>query len=352
MDQPFTVGLDLAKSVFQLHGVDAEGRVVVRRQLRRRQVLAFFERLEPCLVGIEGCSGAHHRARKLIGPGHEVRLMPPAYVKPHVKCGKTDAADAEAICEAVTPTMRFVLVKSTERQGALLDHKMRDFLIRPRTRTMNAIRPHVAAFGIVVAKGIHNVARPLDAAQDMADTARPALDLLADQLRDLEERIEAVTARMTATQKEDALARRLATVPGLGPIASSAFAATTPDMSACRSARDDAAWLGLTPRTHSSGGKERLGRISRAGSRYLRRLLCLGAMARISRDGGRGPPCSPIPGLARSDAGAQAHEGRGDCARRTHGTDGLGAHRPARKRPGRARLRTRLLPGAPGGPDR
>jgi transposase len=288
MDQPITIGLDLAKSVFQVHGVDGDGAVVLRRQLRRSQVLAFFERLDPCLVGLEACSGAHHWARELGALGHEVRLMPPAYVKPYVKRGKTDAADAEAICEAVTrPTMRFVPVKTAERQAALLDHKARDFLVRQRTQTVNAIRAHLAEFGIVVAKGIHNLDRLIAAAQDVPAAARPALDLLAGQLRDLEESIEEATVRITAAQKVDTVARRLATVPGLGPIASSAFAATTPDVGAFRSARDYAAWLGLTPRAQSSGGKERLGRISKAGNRYLRRLLYLGAMARISARRGR-----------------------------------------------------------------
>lgn len=297
MDQPITIGLDLAKSVFQVHGVDAQGRVVVRRQLRRLQVLAFFKRLDPCLVGMEACSGAHHWARELGSLGHEVRLMPPAYVKPYVKRGKTDAADAEAICEAVTrATMRFVPVKSAERQAALLDHKARDFLVRQRTQTVNAIRAHMGEFGIIMAKGIHNLDRLLEAARDVPETARPAIELLAGQLRDLEGRIEAATARITATQKADPLARRLATVPGLGPIASSAFAATTPDVAAFHSARDYAAWLGLTPRAHSPGGKERLGRISKAGNTYLRRLLYLGAMARISaRRGRRAAPTDPAP---------------------------------------------------------
>jgi transposase len=288
MDQHITIGLDLAKSVFQVHGVDAEGRVVVRRQLRRSQLLAFFQRLGPCLVGMEACAGAHHWAREFGAMGHEVRLMPPAYVKPYVKRGKTDAADAEAICEAVTrPTMRFVPVKTAARQAALLDHKARDFLVRQRTQTVNAIRAHLSEFGIVVVKGIHNLDRLLEAARDVPEAARPALELLTGQLSDVEERIEEATARITAAQKADPLARRLATVPGLGPIASSAFAATTPDVAAFRSARDYAAWLGLTPRAHSSGGKERLGRISKAGNRYLRRLLYLGAMARISARRGR-----------------------------------------------------------------
>ena len=288
MDQPTTIGLDLAKNVFQIHGVDLEGNVVCRRQLRRSQVLTFFDRLEPSLVGMEACAGAHHWARALTALGHEVRLMPPAYVKPYVKRGKTDAADAEAICEAVTrPTMRFVPVKSAECQAALLDHKVRDFLVRQRTQIVNAIRAHLSEFGIVVAKGIYNVDRLLEAARDVPHAAVPALDMLAGQLRDTQVRIEDVTVRISEMQSEDALARRLATVPGVGTISSSAFAATTPDVAAFRSARDYAAWLGLTPRPHSSGGKERLGRVSKAGNRYLRRLLYLGAMAQISARRGR-----------------------------------------------------------------
>lgn len=283
MDQPTIIGVDLAKTVFQVHGVSADGTAVLRRQLRRGQVLAFFSRLEPCLIGMEACSGAHHWARELAALGHEVRLMPASYVKPYVKRGKTDRADAEAICEAVTrPTMRFVPVKPAEVQAALLDHKARDFLIRQQTQTVNTIRAHLAEFGIVVAKGIHNVDRLLEAVEQVPEAARAALELLADQLRALHARIETVTARIEAEQKTDPLARRLATIPGLGPIASSAFAVTTPDVAAFRSARDYSAWLGLTPKPHSSGGKERLGRISKAGNRYLRRLLYLGAMAQIA----------------------------------------------------------------------
>lgn len=283
MDQPTIIGVDLAKTVFQVHGVSADGTAVLRRQLRRGQVLAFFSRLEPCLIGMEACSGAHHWARELAALGHDVRLMPASYVKPYVKRGKTDRADAEAICEAVTrPTMRFVPVKSAEAQAALLDHKARDFLIRQQTQTVNTIRAHLAEFGIVVAKGIHNVDRLLEAVEQVPEAARAALELLADQLRALHARIETFTARIEAEQKTDPLARRLATIPGLGPIASSAFAVTTPDVAAFRSARDYSAWLGLTPKPHSSGGKERLGRISKAGNRYLRRLLYLGAMAQIA----------------------------------------------------------------------
>jgi transposase len=288
MYQHITIGLDLAKSVFQLHGVDAEGCVVVRRQLRRSQVLAFFERLDPCLVGMEACSGAHHWARELSALGHEVRLMPPGYVKPYVKRGKTDAADAEAICEAVTrPTMRFVPVKSAERQAALLDHKARDFLVRQRTQTVNAIRAHLGEFRRRGGEGYPQPGPPARGGTGPARGRPPRARLIdgptprpGDADRSGDRAHQGGSAR-------NALARRLATIPGLGPIASSAFAATTPDVAAFRSARDYAAWLGLTPRAHSSGGKERLGKITKAGNRYLRRLLYLGAMARISARRGR-----------------------------------------------------------------
>lgn len=285
-----TIGIDLAKNVFQIHGVDAAGSVVVRRKLRRGQVLAFFANLEPCLVGMEACAGAHFWARELTALGHEARLMPAAYVKPYVKRGKTDAADAEAICEAVNrPTMRFVPVKTAERQVALLDHKTREFLVRQRTQVINAIRAHLAEFGIVVPKGIHNIDRLLISIEEAPEAAWPALALLADQLRDAHNRIAAVTTRIEAAQREEPLARRLATVPGIGAITASALAAATPDVAVFRSGRDYAAWLGLTPKAHSSGGKERLGGISKAGNRYLRRLLYLGAMARISARRGKEP---------------------------------------------------------------
>lgn len=283
MEQVSIIGLDLAKNVFQVHGVTAAGRPAIRRQLRRSQVLDFFAHLPSCLVGIEACAGAHFWARELIALGHEVRLMPPAYVKPYVKRGKTDAADAEAICEAVTrPTMRFVPVQSAENQATLLLHRTRDFLVRQQTQVVNAIRAHLGEFGIVVAKGIHNVERLLAAVETLPPAARPALELLARQLRETRAKIAELTAEIAAAQRQDEAARRLATIPGVGVLTSSVIAASTPDVSNFRTARDFAAWLGLTPRPNSSGGKERLGRISKAGNRYIRRLLYLGAMARIS----------------------------------------------------------------------
>jgi transposase len=290
MKEIATIGIDLAKNVFQVHALDASGEVVLRRKLRRSQVLAFFSTLRPALIGMEACAGAHFWARELSALGHEARLMPAAYVKPYVKRGKTDAADAEAICEAVRrPTMRFVPVKSAERQAALLDHKTREFLVRRRTQLVNAIRAHLAEFGIVAAKGLHNVDRLLAAAEDTPEAARPAIAALADQLRDTGERIATVTARIEAAQSGDPRARRLTTVPGIGAITASALAATTPSVEVFRTGRDYAAWLGLTPKARSSGGKERLGSISKAGNRYLRRLLYLGAMSQISARRGKEP---------------------------------------------------------------
>ena len=285
MKEITTVGLDLAKNVFQVHGIDAEGAVVIRRQLRRAQMLLFFSRLSPCLIGMEACAGAHHWARELTKFGHEVRLIPPSYVKPFVKRGKTDAADAEAICTAVTqPTMRFVPVKTEVQQAMLMSHRTRDFLVRQLTQLANAIRAHLGEFGLVVPKGVHNMGRLVKeaAAADLPPEARMPLDLLVGQFADTKTRIDAITAELRRTAEADETARRLQTMPGIGPITASVLAATLPDVSAFRAARDLSAWLGLTPKPHSSGGKERLGAISKMGNRYIRRLLYLGAMGVIS----------------------------------------------------------------------
>lgn len=285
MKEITTVGLDLAKSVFQVHAIDAEGATVVRRQLKRAQILLFFSRLRPCLIGMEACAGAHHWARELVKFGHDVRLIPPSYVKPFVRRGKTDAADAEAICEAVTrPTMRFVPVKTEVQQAVLMQHRTRDFLVRQLTQLANALRAHLGEFGIVVPKGVHNLGRLIAEAEaaDLPPAARRPLDLLAGQFRDTKERIDAITAQIRVEAEADETARRLQTMPGIGPITASVLAATLPGVTAFRSARDLAAWLGLTPKPHSSGGKERLGAISKMGNRYIRRLLYLGAMGVIS----------------------------------------------------------------------
>jgi len=278
-----TVGLDLAKHVFQVHGVDAAGNVVLRRRLRRAQVHAFFAGLKPCLVGMEACATAHFWARQLRSLGHEVRLMPAQYVKAYLRRGKNDAADAAAICEAVTrPSMRFVPVKGEAQQAALMLHRVRDLLVRQRTQLINAIRGHPAEFGIVEAQGPWNVARLLagmDEAAGLPELARELVRVLAGQLEEAEGRIAEVDARILARHKADAVSRRLATIPGIGPLAATAIAATVPDPAAFRGGREFAAWLGLVPRQNSTGGKARLGRISRQGDAYIRRLLVIGAQS-------------------------------------------------------------------------
>lgn len=298
MKEITTVGLDLAKTVFQVHAVDHAGAVVIRRQVRRAQLLLFFSRLAPCLIGMEACAGAHYRARELTKLGHEVRLIPPSHVKPFVKRGKTDAADAEAICTAVTqPTMRFVTVKTEVQQAVLMSHRTRDFLVRQLTQLANAIRAHLGEFGLVVPRGVHNMGRLVAEAEaaDLPTEARMPLDLLVGQFADTKARIDAITTDLPSpwslgpmafpwldAAEADETARRLPTMPGIGPITASVLAATLPDVSAFRSARDVSAWLGLTPKPHSSGGRERSGTISKMGNRYVRRLLYLGAMGVIS----------------------------------------------------------------------
>ena len=280
-----TVGLDLAKHVFQVHAVDAAGHVVLRRRLRRGEVAAFFAELGPCLIGLEACATAHHWARELTALGHEVRLMPPRYVKPYVRRGKSDAADAAAICEAVTrPSMRFVGVKTAEQQAALTLHRTRDLLIRQRTMLVNALRAHCAEFGLVAAQGRAGVTQLLAALEGDGPAALPepalgALRLLGAQLHDLEARIAAVEREILAWHRASPASRRLASIPGIGPIVASALAATLGDARQFRSGRELAAWLGLVPRQSSTGGKQRLGGISKQGDRYLRRLLVLGATA-------------------------------------------------------------------------
>lgn len=283
-----TVGLDLAKRVFQVHAVDTSGDVVVRKALRRSQVLPFFAKLPPCLIGIEACGTSHHWARELTKLGHEVRLMPPAYVKPYVKRGKNDAVDAEAICEAVTrPTMRFVAMKSAEQQAALSLHRTRNLLVKQRTQLVNMIRGLLAEFGIDVPEGLLRalgLARQIAAkevAPDVPPTAMQVLGLLCEQVLDVHLRLQAIDRSILAQLRTDDVARRLSTVPGIGPVSATALAASVADPGQFRSGREFAAWLGLTPSQNSSGGKDRLGRITKMGDRYLRKLLVVGATSLI-----------------------------------------------------------------------
>jgi transposase len=282
-----TVGLDLAKSVFQVHAIAEAGDVVVCRSLRRRQVLPFFERLTACLIGMEACGTSHHWAREIAALGHEVRLMPPAYVKAYVKRGKTDAGDAAAICEAVRrPTMRFVPVKTPEQQGMLALHRGRDLLIRQRTQLVNLIRGQLAEFGIVLAKGIHHVldlaARLLDGETlDIPALARKVVIALAAQLRDLQARIVDLERDLVRGSRDDPVVRCLQSIPGIGIITASALVASVGDPHQFTSGRQFAAWLGLTPRARCSGGKARVGRISKMGDRYLRRLLVNGMTSQL-----------------------------------------------------------------------
>lgn len=286
MAQVSTIGLDLAKNVFQVHGIDARGQVLVRRALRRGEVLTYFAKLPPCLVGMEACATAHHWARELIKLGHTVKLMPPAYVKPYVKRGKTDAADAEAIAEAVSrPTMRFVAVKTVDQQAVLMLHKVRDLLVRQRTMLINALRGHLAEFGLVAAQGpagVKAVIAEFYAEQDtLPPLARSAIRRLIGRIEEVAGEVNKAEAEIVAWCRNDVASRRLLTIPGIGPITASAISAAVPDPTLFRSGRQFAAWLGLTPRSHSSGGKERLGRISKQGDGAIRRLLVIGATSVI-----------------------------------------------------------------------
>ena len=279
-----TVGLDLAKHVFQVHGIDASGRVVVARSIKRSKLLEFFASLPPCHVGLEACGSAHHWARELIKLGHDARIMPPAYVKPYVRRQKNDAADAAAICEAVTrPSMRFVPVRSIENQAQLMHHKVRELLVSQRTQALNAVRGHLAEIGIIAAQGPKNTRElaALIAAGDAAVPAlvRTALMPLVRQLEHLDAEIARTDHAIKDLAKADPMARRLTSVPGLGPVTASAIAASVQDIDSFSGPREFAAWLGLTPRQNSSGGKERLGRTSKMGNRYLRKLLVVGAHA-------------------------------------------------------------------------
>jgi transposase len=289
MDQVSVVGLDLAKSVFQVHGVNAQGEVVLRRRLTRGQLLKLFEKLPSCLIGMEACASAHHWARELAALGHEVKLMPAQYVKPYVKRGKNDAADAEAICEAVTrPTMRFVGVKSPDQQATMILHRVRKILTRQRTQISNALRAHMAEFGIAAAVGRGGLDRLIAVIADqddarLPDEARACLAVLCTQLEMVKDQILDNDRRILADARKTEAGRRLMKIPGIGPLLASAIVACVPDPATFSNGRSLSAWIGLTPRQNSSGGKERLGSITKAGNTYLRELLVVGAMAVVRR---------------------------------------------------------------------
>jgi transposase len=280
-----TIGLDLAKSWFQVHGADEHGRPVLCKKLARAKLLAFFANLSPCLIGMEACASAHHWARELTKLGHEVRLMPPQYVKPYRKTNKHDAADAEAISEAVTrPTMRFVPVRTVEQQTMAQLHRIRQLLVKQRTMQINALRGHLAELGIVRGQGVGKATELMRLVEDASDDTLPAkirqqLQHLVELIRDLQRRLTEIDRELGELAREHPAARRLATIPGVGPITATALVVAIGDIGRFRSGRHLAAYLGLVPKQHSSGGKERPGTISKRGDTYVRTLLAHGARA-------------------------------------------------------------------------
>jgi transposase len=282
-----TIGLDLAKNIFQVHGINHAGDVVVRRRLRRSQVREFFADLKPCLIGMEACGTAHFWARELVSFGHDVKIIPPSYVKAYVRRNKNDAADAEAICEAVTrPNMRFIPVKSEGQQAALMLHKARELLVRQQNMLTNALRGHMAELGIIAPQGRSKLKDIVAIIEDADDESIPALAKaalrpLVRQLLATEETTKVLDDEIKAWHKNNKASLRLATIPGVGYLTASAIAATVPDPTFFRSGREFAAWIGLVPRQNSSGGKECLGRISKQGNRYIRRLLVIGATSML-----------------------------------------------------------------------
>ena len=298
MDQVVAIGMDIAKSVFQVHGINAQGAAVIRQRLTRARVLGFFAKLAPCLVGIEACGSAHYWGRELSRLGHEVRLIAPSYVKPYLKRQKNDAADAEAICEAVTrPNMRFVPVKSCEQQSIMVLHRTRSILVRQRTQLSNAIRGHMSEFGLTAAVGRNGLQALIKVIADSGDArvpdeARACLLMLVEQLGPINAQILESDRRIIASARSTEVGQRLMGIPGVGPVLASALVATIGDPKSFASGRNLAAWIGLVPRQNSSGGKERLGSITKQGDRYLRQLLVVGAVAVIRyavRNGARRP---------------------------------------------------------------
>ncbi|MEL7803322.1 IS110 family transposase [Sulfitobacter pontiacus] len=285
--QVTTVVLDLAKNIFQVHGVTENGEVAFNQALRRAQLFAFFEKLPPCLVGMEACGSSHYWARQLRKLGHDVRLIPAMYVKPYVKRGKSDAVDAAAICEAVTrPIMRFVAIKSEEQQGVLFLHRARDLIVRQRTQLSNMLRGLLGEFGIVIVQGIGSAIKFAKGVLDgdkpgIPEVAIDVLDNLSNQLVALHLRVRRYEMRIRLQAKQDLRVTLLRSIPGVGPVTASAIVATAGDASQFKNGREFAAWLGLTPLNRSSGGKEKLGLITKMGDRYIRRLLVTGITSRL-----------------------------------------------------------------------
>jgi transposase len=292
MDKVSRIGLDTSKHVFQVHGVDSSERVVVCRQLSRAQVEKFFAALVPTVVGLEACGASHHWARVLRELGHDVRLLPPQYVKPYVKRGKNDRIDAEAICEAMSrPSMRFVPVKSADEQAAAMLLSVRDLLVKQRTMLVNAIRGHAAEFGVIGAKGMARVVDVLERAREsLPKLAWDLLAVLAGQLEVLEIQLGKIEKQLRAWHRENERSQRLATMPGIGPVSAMTMVLRVPDPTVFHSGRHFASWIGLTPREHSTAGKQRLGKISREGDEALRRLLVVGATSVVKQaKRGKGP---------------------------------------------------------------
>lgn len=291
-----TIGLDIAKNVFHAHGSDSRGRGIFSKRLSRAKVLDFFAAQSPCTVAMEACGGAHHWGRELMALGHDVRLIPPAYVKPFVKRQKTDAVDAEAICEAAQrPTMRFVAVKSAEQQAFALVFRTRDLLVRQRTQLVNAIRGHLTEYGWVAPKGVSYISMLGDMLEEeiaasLPTTAVAMFRLMLDLLAELDERIAYLDREIARRAREDETARRLMTIPGIGPITATALTALAPAAETFAKGRDFAAWLGLTPSQRSTGGKQKPGATSKMGERTLRRLLIIGASAVVKQASRRGTP--------------------------------------------------------------